>query len=443
MRLGLAENKGKAVDLLAERYRIAKGTPSIQDVKPLAIQIKTYPEPQFTDDDKAALIASLKGGQPLIGSPGEEYLRGRGIDPDFAASCRVGYHPSWLGRGEAVVFLGRDLEGSLVCAQGRFLDLVAEPKTMSKGKISMGSFATPGALKNGPSAGPVALVEGPIDALLLAQEGLPSLATFGAQNHPIWLQEGLTGRDVVFALDDDEAGHKAEKWYREKISVGIKTCTTLLFDGEKDPGELVVKSPEKLTALVEEALRNASPHLEKPKDDGKNLLAYSMTVLGDDSLIVDSTPPTIIKPSLPTVTPPVLQKMQETPKTQNPWHGVYGKHGEHATREMIEQGISEEPTPPKKDLSAKEKAEQIKDMCGECGEVFIGKTAKESAKKLQSHVEDNPCAKYIALNTKTKEQKNECTFRCGGCGAKYETRKEIEEHVALSKAINKNQKVSR
>lgn len=483
LKLGLATNKGKAVDLLAERYHIGKGTPSMQAVKPLELAIKTYPVPSFTVEDKRALTESIKGGRPLIGSPGEEYLRGRGVDPAFAASMRVGYHPSWLGRGEAVVFLGRDNEGTLTCAQGRFLDDSAEPKTMSKGKISLGAFVTPGAFERGPFAGPVAIVEGPIDAILLAQYGLPAIATFGAQNHPSGLKEALAERDVVLALDDDEAGHKAAQWYRDNLTKGTDRGTTLLFDGKKDPGELWKHSPEKLASLVTEAIQHADrltaskidelslidyamsslgepektePHALKNEkkehafskkehnaDHARHLReganqAYKVTILGDESLLVDLKPLTSVTPALQTTSPPVLQKIQETPKTVNPWHGVYGKHGEHATRELIEQGRTESPDPLRNPLSEKEEKEKAslsKDICGECGEVFTAKTAKESARKLQTHVEENPCEKYIALNAKAEEHRNNCAFRCGGCGEEYVTRSEIEEHVTKSQAI--------
>jgi DNA-directed RNA polymerase subunit RPC12/RpoP len=382
LKLGLAENKGKAVDLLAERYRIDKGghstSTSMETVKPIELQVKTYPSAvEFTVEDRQALTDSLKGGRALIGSPGEAYLVGRGVDPAFAASCRVGYHPNWLGRGEAVMFLGRDPEGSLNCAQGRFLDPLAEPKTMSKGKVSLGAFVTPGAFERSQNSGPVAIVEAPIDAVLLAQHGLPAIATFGAQNHPAGLQETLTGRDVVFALDDDEAGHKAEKWYREKISVGMKTCSTLRFDGEKDPGDLWKRSPETLSSLVEEAVQQTNCQA---------ILDYSTTVLGDASLLV------------------------ATGRVS-----TYGEQGEHVTRDLIEKDRSRnaEPIPSKKDTNLSENS------CGECGEKFTGMTAQESAEKLKSHIERNPCEKYIALAEKETHPRDENAYRCGGCGAQF------------------------
>jgi hypothetical protein len=428
LKLGLAENKGKAVDLLAERYRIDKGghatSTSMETVKPIELQVKTYPSAvEFTVEDRKALTDSLKGGRALIGSPGEAYLVGRGVDPAFATSCRVGYHPNWLGRGEAVMFLGFEPDGKIACAQGRFLDPTAEPKTMSKGKISLAVFTTPGALENGSkvgssTTGPVAIVEAPIDAVLLAQHGLPAIATFGAQNHPAGLQETLTGRDVVFALDDDEAGHKAEKWYREKISVGMKTCSTLRFDGEKDPGDLWKRSPETLSSLVEEAIQQTNC---------QGILDYSTTVLGDASLLVAPVKLVVIKPSPPEIPPPALQKTQES---SNPWHGVYGPQGEHVTREMVEESRSRNPDP----LPPKEKEKLAEDNCGECGALFTGKTAQESAEKLKTHIEKDPCEKYASLAAKKEEPKNECTFRCGGCGLNYETRAEIEAHVALSQS---------
>jgi hypothetical protein len=264
--LELAPTKSKAVDFLATHYRIAKGlhrgTRSSRSARPIArFQIKpAAPITTLTAEEGEELCSALRGGRPLIGSPGEEYLRGRGVDPVFAAEMRVGFHPAWMGRGSAVIFLGFDGIGNLACAQGRFLYPTDSVKTMSRGKISLGVFSTPLALKKGLNgdSGPVAITEAPLDAIALAMKGLPSIALFGAGNRQAWLVDSLAGRNVVIATDEDAAGNKAEKdlrdWLRRRTHK-----TRMRFYEYKDAAEMLERFPEKLALRVEEAIQSADP----------------------------------------------------------------------------------------------------------------------------------------------------------------------------------------
>jgi len=264
--LELAPTKPKAVDFLAAHYRIVKGlrrgARSSRSARPIArFQIKSAaPITTLTAEESEELCSALRGGKPLIGSPGEEYLRSRGVDPVFAAEMRVGFHPAWMGRGPAVIFLGFDGIGNLACAQGRFLRPIDDVKTMSRGKVSLGVFSTPLALKKGlkGDSGPVAIAEAPLDAIALAMKGLPSIALFGASNRQAWLVDSLAGRNVVIATDGDVAGDKAEKdlrdWLRRRTHK-----TRMRFDEYKDAAEMLELFPEKLALQVEEAIRLADP----------------------------------------------------------------------------------------------------------------------------------------------------------------------------------------
>jgi 5S rRNA maturation endonuclease (ribonuclease M5) len=265
--LGIAENKGQAVDLLAGRYRIATSTKTAfaprQAVKAMPqFEIRTpAPRPTVSAEDQADFDKALRGRRKLMGLPNTEgYLKGRGIDPGFASSCRVGAHPEWLGGGSAVLFPGYDESGTLVCAQGRFLAPREGIKTRSKGFIKLGVFATPGAFVRGykADAGPVAIVEGPIDALSLAQAGLPSIALFGAGNRQAWLRKALAFRKVILALDDDKAGDGAAKELQAWLNLGTKV-SRMSFGGHKDANEALVADPTVFASLVEEAIRLADP----------------------------------------------------------------------------------------------------------------------------------------------------------------------------------------
>ena len=298
--LELAPTKPKAVDFLAAHYRIAKGlrrgARSLRSVRPIAgfqitpaVLVST-----LTVEESEALCSALRGGKPLIGSPGEEYLWGRGIDAAFAAEMRVGFHPTWMGRGPAVIFLGFDGTGSLACAQGRFLRPTDDVKTMSRGKVSLGVFSTPLALKKGLNgdSGPVAITEAPLDAIALAMKGLPSIALFGASNRQVWLVDSLAGRNVVIATDGDAAGDKAEKdlrdWLRRRTHK-----TRMRFDEYKDAAEMLERCPQKFALRVEEAVQFADPlrlamvtalktasSIGDSLEDGLSLLDYAGPKLG-------------------------------------------------------------------------------------------------------------------------------------------------------------------
>jgi len=265
--LGLAESKGQAVDLLAGRYRIAKSSKTAfvprQAVKAMP-QFEIRPpvsRPTVSAKDQADFDKAIKGRRMLIGLPNVEgYLKSRGIDPGFASSCKVGAHPEWLGGGSAVLFPGYDESGTLVCAQGRFLAPRDDIKTRSKGLIKLGVFATPGAFVRGykADAGPVAVVEAPIDALSLAQAGLPSIALFGAGNRQAWLRKALAFRRVVLALDDDKAGDGAAKELQAWLNLGTKV-SRMSFGGHKDANEALVADPAAFASLVEEAIRLVDP----------------------------------------------------------------------------------------------------------------------------------------------------------------------------------------
>ena len=166
----------------------------------------SLPPPAVKDLDPEAWRGHLDGLQPYAGSPAEAYLRGRGILPLFPLACRVRYHANWGGR-PAVVFPLYNREERLVASEGRYLDGKDTPKVRAYGPKKAGVFATPGAF----DGAVVTLVESPINALSLAQCGLPAVATCGAENLPAWLPTACRGKRVHVAFDPDPAGHAAAK----------------------------------------------------------------------------------------------------------------------------------------------------------------------------------------------------------------------------------------
>jgi len=213
----------------------------------------------------ATLQARLKEArpQPLHGTPGAEYLAGRGIDPDLAHRAGVRWSANWYGR-PAVLFPLRDPDGKLVAAHGRHAD-GRDPKAHTVGALRSGVFVTPGALE----AAPLVVVEGPMCALTLALVGVPALALCGT-DAPDWLPRRTAFRHVFLAHDADEAGDKgAAKLAAELRSLGA-LCERLRPEGAKDWNDLLTSAgPDALRAALapvlaarEAATAHQAPALE-------------------------------------------------------------------------------------------------------------------------------------------------------------------------------------
>jgi hypothetical protein len=140
---------------------------------------------------------------PLEGSPGADYLAGRGIPVGVATAAGVRWASVWYGR-PAVVFPIRGRVGQLVGLHGRHTDGRENPKAHDYGKKSAGLFATPGAL----DGQRVVLVEGSIDALSLAAAGVPAAALCGLRAAE-WTFQAFAFKTIALALDNDDHGDDA------------------------------------------------------------------------------------------------------------------------------------------------------------------------------------------------------------------------------------------
>ena len=192
-------------------------------------RIFTYTGPTKAEevDDKWKRWWAL--AQPICDTDGWKYLERRGVSLGVAVSAGVRFG-RWFHDGEpfnAVLFPVRDARGKLIAAQAR--SIVGDIKN-TRGPRSLGVFfTTPGRSQR------LAIVEAPIDGLVLASCDLPSVALLGT-SWPSWLPGALAGRDVALATDADEAGDKCAR------ELGaLLPCCRLRPDGAKDWAELAAR----------------------------------------------------------------------------------------------------------------------------------------------------------------------------------------------------------
>jgi hypothetical protein len=149
------------------------------------------------------LPVQLARCRPVAGTPGEGYLFERGIGREIATAAGVLYTRDCYGR-PGVVFPMRDHAGELVAVNVRHTDGRADPKTHSLGDRSLGVFATPGALAVARRV-PLVVVEGPMDALSLAECDVPAVALV-CTRAPGWFRSAAAFQRVLVGLDADAEG---------------------------------------------------------------------------------------------------------------------------------------------------------------------------------------------------------------------------------------------
>lgn len=172
-------------------------------------------EPRQTDDAQRIELARTvwNDTQPIGGTPGETYLRSRGIIcaiPDTIRFARLPYgkrgptHP-------CLVAALTDLSDRLTGIQRTFLNAAGTGKaSVPKPKLSLGRIRG-GAIRLAPVAAELVIAEGLEDALTLQQElGSAAWATAGAENLRS-LELPLPVRSVIVGADSDVAGEQSAR----------------------------------------------------------------------------------------------------------------------------------------------------------------------------------------------------------------------------------------
>lgn len=235
--------------------------------------VQAFASPEADESERIAQAqAILRSCKAIAGTPGEAYLRGRGIDPSALPKGVVGWHKE----SRALVFPARDAHGAIRACQRLFFGASDAPVVEAGGKKKR---RTNGVLGGSalilPGDGDVLVCEGAEDGLSLwAATGWPvrcALGVAGLGEVPL-----PAGAAAVIVADNDKAGlegaHKgalrlAERGHDVKIAVPP--------DGAKDANELLTKCG---ILAVKTMVENAEP-LE-PGPSFVSFAPYEMTEHG-------------------------------------------------------------------------------------------------------------------------------------------------------------------
>ena len=168
------------------------------------------PQPKPEPIAKPELAERLQEYQAaLAGSPGEDYLKGRGISLALAQSVGVGYAVPgrWLGRGRCgrVVFPHTNPAGEVVNLYGRAVG--EAPNNLKHDHLpgQKGMFNAPALLSE-----KCYITEGAFDAISFIAAGYANAAAVFGVDGMRW--EWLRARQVVLCLDADKTGQ--ESWQK-------------------------------------------------------------------------------------------------------------------------------------------------------------------------------------------------------------------------------------
>ena len=165
---------------------------------------------------------------------GIDYWANRHIDVATMVDWGLGYDV-W---DDAMLIPARDVTGELLGTIRRYVGGESRyryPKGMRIGHLLFGAD------KADERDGPMVLVEGSIDAILLHQHGWQACAVLGSRltSHQIDVIRSLGVSDVILAFDWDTAGQEAARRARRDLADMVVTCQVLRnpVPDAKDPGE--------------------------------------------------------------------------------------------------------------------------------------------------------------------------------------------------------------
>jgi len=231
--------------------------------------------PAASPADRFPEILRRCAGQ-LPGSEGEAYLSSRGIKPETMRRFMLGYDP-----GKRAVTIPYNKACSYYST--RAIDPAAAVKHWKPADVPSALFNA-AALRQ---SEPVFVVESPLCAISVAQEGGSAVALSGAANFGIFLKELEAVKNppvLILSLDNDpenEQGHRPGLEAEEKLSerltaAGYDHIRFNVAGCWKDPNEALQEEPAVLRALISKGLKLADEHLrEKQEQEASAYLSTS------------------------------------------------------------------------------------------------------------------------------------------------------------------------
>lgn len=264
---------GDIVDLVMERDGISKA----EAVKKLTAKYlhggqqpapKTQPTPNppkssLQAKDIKAAIERFHAAMP--GSEGEAYLKGRGLTVETIARFNLGYDAQ-----SRVVTLPYNQQGTYYGK--RTIDEGAHIKHQNLNGVPVPLF-NPMAMYSG---NPCFVVESPICAMSITQEGGTAIALAGTSGKKRLLEQvekqSPSGK-LILSLDNDESGQKAQQEIAEALDkLGIPFLQANIAGDAKDPNEALQRGTlkqgiEAALQAVEAAQNAQEANKEKASED--------------------------------------------------------------------------------------------------------------------------------------------------------------------------------
>lgn len=236
--------KGQGINRIKELYGYRQNTDK-NSLKPEAPKVE---KPNQTYKDFSDLV--LKAHESLCM---HDYHEERGISEEVAARFKLGYVQDVKGMSTALVIPMLRADGSYSYQLRNISNDEAlkhyKPKVEEAGEAELFNSA---AIKQ---PKPVAIVEGAIDALSVISAGMEAIALNGAMNtgklYDLIQKHKAKLPPIVLALDNDEAGRKAQKEIKDMLDKAqIASYSINLALQYKDPNEALQANPEAFRAIV-------------------------------------------------------------------------------------------------------------------------------------------------------------------------------------------------